>query len=365
MKSRIKSLCVTALLSLSGAASALSFNFTFLPDTSQQAKDAFNTAAASWSSLLIDDVKLNMTVGLSKLADGQVGEATTPTVSVAYSTFFAALAGDVTSFHDVVAFGSLQRMPSAGVSFGMLVNRTANSEFGAGSAEPYKLESNETVWLTPANAKALGGLGTSSFPVGNCEAACESSIAFNSSYAYDYNRADGINANQLDFIGIATHEIGHALGFISSVDTLDIKANSGTFLDGRRIHALSLDLFRYSALSKTKDVIDLTADERDKFFSIDGSDRLTGPQFSTGMYFGDGNQASHWKDRSPLLGIMDPNVGYGQLLEIRENDLIAMDVIGWDRANPIAPIPEPSTYALMGLGLAALALRRRIAGKGR
>ncbi|MFN9449542.1 MAG: hypothetical protein ACK58U_07785 [Rubrivivax sp.] len=106
MKSRIKSLCVTALLSLSGAASALSFNFTFLPDTSQQAKDAFNTAAASWSSLLIDDVKLNMTVGLSKLADGQVGEATTPTVSVAYSTFFAALAGDVTSFHDVVAFGS-------------------------------------------------------------------------------------------------------------------------------------------------------------------------------------------------------------------------------------------------------------------
>jgi len=109
MKSRIKSLCVTALLSLSGAASALSFNFTFLPDTSQQAKDAFNTAAASWSSLLIDDVKLNMTVGLSKLADGQVGEATTPTVSVAYSTFFAALVGPANSVSHASQQGQSRR----------------------------------------------------------------------------------------------------------------------------------------------------------------------------------------------------------------------------------------------------------------
>ena len=119
----------------------------------------------------------------------------------------------------------------------------------------------------------------------------------------------------------------------------------------------SLDLFRYSADSTAQNVIDWTASTTDKYFSLDRG--LTAiASFSTGRNFGDGQQASHWKDNLGI-GIMDPTAARGELLAISANDLLAFDVIGWN----VAAIPEPSTYAMMALGLAGLGAARRRAAK--
>jgi hypothetical protein len=80
-----------------------------------------------------------------------------------------------------------------------------------------------------------------------------------------------------------------------------------------------------------------------------------GATFSTGRNFGDGRQASHWKD-SLGLGILDPTAAPGEPLSIDANDKLAFDVIGW---NAVTAVPEPSTYALFGVGLLAITLRRR------
>ena len=80
----------------------------------------------------------------------------------------------------------------------------------------------------------------------------------------------------------------------------------------------------------------------------------TGASFSTGRTWGDGQQASHWKDNLGI-GIMDPTAGTGELLAIKPVDVAALDVIGWN----LAPVPEPATYALFGAGLLAIGLRRR------
>ncbi|MNY49434.1 hypothetical protein D3C86_1848570 [compost metagenome] len=104
-------------------------------------------------------------------------------------------------------------------------------------------------------------------------------------------------------------------------------------------------MFRYSPLSSASGVIDWTADEREKYFSMDGGATL-GAQFSTGSTFGDGRQASHWKDLM-MLGLMDPTAAQGELLLITSNDRMAMDVIGYN----LAPIPEPSPAAMVGAGL--------------
>jgi hypothetical protein len=77
-------------------------------------------------------------------------------------------------------------------------------------------------------------------------------------------------------------------------------------------------------------------------------------KFSTGVFNGDGRQASHWKDNL-TLGIMDPTLAPGELAVIRPLDLKAMDVIGYTPA----PVPEPGSAMLLVLGAAVFLIRRR------
>ena len=54
---------------------------------------------------------------------------------------------------------------------------------------------------------------------------------------------------------------------------------------------------------------------------------------STGVYYGDGRQTSHWKDddlTGALVGIMDPTLGYGETSLITYADLRALDLIGYE-----------------------------------
>ncbi len=88
-----------------------------------------------------------------------------------------------------------------------------------------------------------------------------------------------------------------------------------------------MDLFRYSDQSAGQGAIDWTADQRDKYFSIDGGQTAIG-QFSTGENFGDGSQNCHWVD-APASGIMAPMFSKGQLLSIDSTDRRMFDVLGY------------------------------------
>lgn len=341
------------LVGLSASASALSFNFSFLPTSSAQDIAGFTAAGNIWSGLLSDAVTINMTVGTDSLNPGVLAQAGSTQATYSYSSFRSALAADATSATDTTAVGTL----SLGSTFDMLINRTSNNPNGSGSATAYLDNdgdaNNSTVRLTNANAKAVGLMGAS--------AAEDAKITFGNAFTWDYDPSNGITAGAYDFIGIAVHEIGHALGFISGVDILDINSPpvNGPFADNQFTFVSALDLFRYSAASTALGVIDWTASTTAKYFSLDnGASAIAG--FSTGKNFGDGRQASHWKDNLGL-GVMDPTAGTGELLAISGNDLMAFDTIGWN----LAPIPEPSTYALFATGLLGLGwAKRRSIGRG-
>lgn len=324
-----------------------------------QVIQGYQTAANRWSSLLTDSVTININLDYGAIGSGSLGGASSSRGTIAYDTFRASLYNDATSAYDGTASANLP----TGSAFSTYINRTSDNPNGSGSATPYVDNNgdanNSTIRMTTANAKSLGLLDADN-------AAVDASITFTdfsdfenpypTDLAWDFDTDDGIGATEIDFIGTATHEIGHVLGFISGVDILDRNSpnDSGTYFDASAFtYVAPLDMFRVSEDSEAADAdIDWTADTRDKYFSIDGGETFLAT-FSEGAEHGDGSQASHWEDYLGI-GIMDPTISSMEVVSISSADLLALDVIGWDI------VPEPSSILMIAVtSTIAFWVRRR------
>ena len=343
MRYLLKSLSASSLALALGAAPAaqanLNFNLVPFGTIPQYALDGFNAAANQWSSVLADNVTVNLIIGFSPLDPGVIGETSSAFVEFPYSTVTAALASHRTSADDFSSFAALQ----PGASYERLINHTSDSPSGPNSATPY-LDTMDRVGLSTANAKALG------LPPGTSPN--DGLIRFSSEFNFDFTHDDGIQPGQIDFVGVAAHEIGHVLGFVSGVDDIDYLG--GTYAAGDFSSNL-LDLYRYSDLSLAagSGFLDYAADSREKYFSTDGGATAVAP-FATGVNYGDGRQASHWRDNLGI-GLMDPTVAYGELMKISPTDLRAYDVLGFTVA-----VPEPGlSSAAVTCVAVALFLRLR------
>ena len=329
--------------------------------TYNNVRNGFQQAANNWTSIFNDPITINITIDYVSLPTNVLGSTSVSYYSTPVSALYTQMVADATSTDDATAVANLPNGTTANNSF--LINRTSQN---GNSATPYFDNNNSTnntrVRGTAANFKALGY----TIPDGT-----DATIEFTSNTStavFDFDRSNGINPNQTDFIGVATHEIGHAMGFSSASDGID--NNPGQSEDNYT--PTVLDLFRYS-----NDPIagfpaprrDITADARAKYFSIDGGATRVG-NMSTGVRFGDGNQTSHWKaneQSGTYVGVMDPTAANGELLSITNNDIRAFDVMGYNRVGAgAADMPEPATVwlaAVGGLGLIAGARRKRAGRK--
>lgn len=338
-------ICATlGLLAFSHFTQALSFNFVSDGSANATVLAAFTKAGARWSAVLADNVTINLAVGYRALSPGVLGSTSTTIGTLSYSNLVAALNADAKSIDDQVAVSNLDS------NLRLMTNRTWENPYGIGSATPYldtdQSANNTSIVITSANARALGLLSGSA-------SLTDGAIVFSNNFNFDFDPTDGINTGNFDFIGIAAHEIGHALGFISNVDLLDFYSLLYPYsADAYRL--TSLDLFRYSSRSAVLDAVDFTADTRYKYFSIDGGmTAIAG--FSTGTYQGNGQQASHWLDDLGL-GIMDPTAGYGEVLSISSLDTRALDVIGWNLNASTVALPD--IFALIAIGSLGLIYSR-------
>lgn len=370
-----RTILVVALVAGVGHPSrALVINLNPAAGMSAQAIAGFQAAANLWQAILLDPVTVNIDIDFTALGAGILGSTNVTDALYGYGAVNGALVGDATSADDGIATANLP----GGAAVNAVMNETSDNPNGFGSPTPYVDDdggaNNANLRISNANAKALGLL-----PGG--QGGADAAIAFSTAFTFDFDPSDGIGAGAFDFVGVAAHEIGHALGFISGVDALDFNAGQGgNFLDNQFTFYTVMDLYRFSDLSISANnllkktggvwgaggnVQDWAADNRNKWFSIDGGvTKIAGldPAFANGVFLGDGRQASHWKDNLGI-GIMDPTAALGELLAISARDIQMFDVIGWDlfQQGPggPTPVPEPGTLALLAGGLVLLRRRRR------
>ena len=333
-----------------------------------EALAGFQAAAALWAGVIVDPITIRLDVRFAALGAGILGSTGSTTNTVDYGTLRGLLAADATSASDLSAVGSLQtgalsfvsnEPPTTGPIDSRLRFLDNNGSFD-----------NNNINVNTAQLKALGVVPTyaASNPGGR-----DGSVSFSSSFTWDFDPSDGITPGAFDFVGVAAHEIGHALGFRSGVDLADVNALPGVAAPGvRGLNNIAwgtvLDLYRYGSFEGAQ-TLDWSIGGT-PCVSVDAGATCVAP-LSTGRANGDGRQASHWKDDvllniSPPIGMMDPTAsgpgGTRPFQVITEADLLAFDVIGYDLASVV---PEPGSWAMMLMGMVGIgSLVRRRASVG-
>lgn len=163
-------------------------------------------------------------------------------------------------------------------------------------------------------------------------------IGFNSAIPWDFDPTDGIEANLIDFEDTALHEIGHALGFVSSVGDKELFPSDPVL-------PTIWDFFRFrpgglrSSDIGTATRLQITGGEQ-VYFNGDVEFPLS-TSAGNGQG-GDGQQASHWKDDDPTgqyIGVMDPVALRGLRDVVTAADVIALNYFGY-KINPAIFVHE-------------------------
>lgn len=308
---------------------------------------AFQRAGMQWARRIQDPITVTISADLANLGSTTIiGQASTTMRAYSYSTIRDAMVADAANETDD----------------GIVASLPIVTDFSAWIPDGFGLTGS--ILASNANLKALGLAGLDS--------AYDATITFNSGFAFDYDNSDGVTTGTMDFETVAAHEIGHALGFMSVVDSVDYWLSQGV---SGAFSFYTMDLFRFAndvAGSDPANAEDFSTFPR---YLMPGGDAITDwidaawgvgwigaeARMSTGAYRGDGSQASHWKDgyvTGQHIGIMNPTVADETIVPVGEADLRALDLIGYDIA-PLEAVPEPQSLAIALVGLLGLAVARR------
>lgn len=314
-----------------------SFNLVIAPGATLSgnaaAVAAFNRAANSWAARISDPITITINADLAALGAGVIGSTASTFLQAGFNVIRNQVVTDA----------------ATDIDDGIMAFTPTAAQFSAVMPAGRTLGPN--ILATKANLKALGFTGLdASFGVS------DATITFSTSFAFDFDNSDGVTPGTVDFQTVAAHEIGHALGFVSFVDSVVAGATE--------VDPFVLDLLRFGNNIAGQDpatAADFTLFPRNFVPGTDAiTDAINDPEWrmSTGVTGGDGRQASHWKAdelTGVLIGLMDPTLANGVAYGPTAADFRAFDLIGYD----ILPIPEPGSLSLLLLAGASFMTFRR------
>ena len=333
-----------SLIALSTTCAGAAFTIKINPGatlaTNNSALAAFNRAANQWASKITDNVTITVNADLGTFSNN----------NIIGSTSNRELFSDYNSLRNLL----VNKHPTDK----LLGALPTSAQFSAILPQGVTLSGNLST--SKANLKALG-LTSLDTQFGESDG----SITFNKAFSFDYDNSNGVSANTIDFETVAAHEIGHLLGFTSSVDDIDSGETSviPSFMDLYRFSGNNAPTTLAGFSSVTRDLrpgSDAVTATVDKLFTINNV-AVNQVRMSTGISKGDGRQASHWKDdqfTGVNIGIMDPSLSFGLRTNVSPNDLIAMRLLGYTLAAPPVTAPEPDAGVLIALGITCAFLIR-------
>jgi len=350
---RCATLLVAGLMGL-WAPRAMAMVIVVTPDAGLSANPAalaaFNRAAQAWSSKFTNNITINIDARLTGgFAPNHIGNASSVMLAAPYTFFRDRMVASAATEADdgIVAFLPTLNQFSATLPSGVTVRKADNGiNFSA----------------TKANFKALGYMDFIDLDVRH--GPTDATLTFNNAFVFDYDNRNGVSAGMVDFETVVAHEIGHALGFVSAVDGVDIMKNNGT---GGFTAITPLDLFRFrDGVAGQDPTVPAEFTSFPRFLDTGGvaifDDLLSETSLGTGQLTGDGDEASHWKNddiTGQLIGTMDGSIYGGQLHPITAADLRALDLIGYHYYVNVASVPEPSSALLLACGACGAGFFRR------
>ena len=296
-----------------------------------QAENTIDQALAQITDNVTTNAPENLTINfLSDPNTGLGASVGTGTIGLDYSTYLADLeANPNKDANDVAALASLAANPVA---------------------------PGTTIALGGANLLAIGDTANGNSLInGNGGLAGTVALNFN---VLDTARSNPEPTTQYDLLSTVTHEVDEVLGIGGAGSTL-AQGQSG---QPAATDLGATDLFRYSAVGVRTHTIAATGPA---YFSINGGvtnlvnfNQAPGGDFGD---WGDGKLPPDSQGNTPAQ-VQDAFGGTANEAspDIGRNELTALDVVGYNLTpagmvlDGLVPVPEPSTCAMMLLGLGVL-----------